>query len=141
MIMYIIPLLIVILSNTVYHLVSKNIASTANTFLVLSATYGTSFISCIVLYFITKQQSLIKDLSGLKLGSFLLGIVIIGLEGGYLLMYQHGWEISKGSLVANISVACVLFLIGFLIFKEEINLYKILGLCSCLIGIVLMNLK
>lgn len=136
---YFLPLFLVVFANTSYHLVSKTVSSTANTFLLLAITYGVAFLNCIGLYFLTKEQSIHKDVSNLQWGSFLLGFIIIGIEGGYMWMYKNGWDISKGSLYANIGVACILFLIGYYFFHEQMNLYKLMGLLVCLLGIGLMN--
>lgn len=69
-----------------------------------------------------------------------MGLVIIGVEGGYMLMYKKGWEVSKGSLIANICVAVILLLIGIAFFHEKMNFKKIIGLIVCIIGIVLINI-
>ncbi|MDE6662882.1 MAG: EamA family transporter, partial [Lachnospiraceae bacterium] len=71
----------------------------------------------------------------------LMGLVIIGVEGGYMLMYKKGWEVSKGSLIANICVAVTLLFIGIALFHEKMNLKKIIGLIVCIIGIVLISIE
>lgn len=140
-ILFILPLMLVILSNTLYHFISKSVSTTANPFLILSATYGVSFLGCLLIYVFTRQQSFFKEVTNLKWGSFALGLVIIGIEGGYMLMYKKGWAVSKGSLIANVSVACILLILGYLFFHEQININKLIGIGLCIAGIILMNLK
>ena len=56
-----------------------------------------------------------------------------------MLMYKNGWEISKGSIMANISIAIILLFIGSMFFSEKINLVKVIGIIVCLVGIALVN--
>lgn len=76
----------------------------------------------------------------LNISNFLIGVVIIGVEGGYMLMYQKGWEISKGALIANISIAVILFFLGKIFFNDSISIHKIIGIAFCIMGIFLVNL-
>lgn len=138
---YVAPLVLVIVSNTLYHLISKNTPASANPFAGLIATYGIAFLGSIVLMFITKKATLHEEIQRLSTANFLMGLVIIGVEGGYMLMYQKGWEISKGSLIANISIAVILFFIGKAFFGESVSIQKVLGIAFCIIGIFLVNLK
>jgi len=50
------------------------------------------------------------------------GITIVGLEVGFIQMYRAGWNISIGSLVANIILAVVLIIVGLLIYKDNISI-------------------
>ncbi len=111
--MYLAPIFAVILSNVCYHMISKTVSGSVNQFLALTCTYGVSFLACGLMYLFTKKQSLVQDAGDLRWSNFILGIIIIGIEGGYMLMYRSGWEVSKGSLIANLSVACILLVIGF----------------------------
>nr|WP_242982139.1 MULTISPECIES: EamA family transporter [unclassified Clostridium] len=60
---------------------------------------------------------------------------------GYLYMYRVGWNISKGSLIANVSLVMLLIIIGVLFYKEHIGLYKIVGIVCCIVGLIFVNLK
>ncbi|MDO5516091.1 MAG: transporter [Clostridium sp.] len=108
---YMVPLLLVIFCNLCYHLLSKSIPSDINPFLGLSVTYGVAFV----------------------------GLVIIGVEGGYMLMYRAGWEVSKASVCANIVLAVLLLIIGAVFFKELLDVKKIIGVLLCILGIVLLK--
>ena len=90
--------------------------------------------------FINKKTTVYEEIQQLSIANLLMGLVIIGVEGGYMLMYQKGWEISKGSLIANISIAVILFFIGKMFFNESVSIQKILGIIACIIGIFLVNL-
>jgi uncharacterized membrane protein len=67
-----------------------------------------------------------------------LGIAIVGLEFGYICIYRAGWKIGVASLVANISLACVLLLVGLFVYKEVITLKQLLGMGICAIGLMLI---
>jgi len=80
-------------------------------------------ISAVLLYFFTSEtKNLIADYKNLNWTSFVLGITIVGLEVGFIQMYRAGWNISIGSLVANIILAVVLIIVGLLIYKDNISI-------------------
>ena len=70
-----------------------------------------------------------------------LGVVLVGLELGFLLAYRANWNLSYAALVANIIVALVFIPIGLLVFKEKVTLTNILGVFVCVAGLVMINLK
>ena len=137
---YIAPLILVIFSNTMYHLISKDTPTTVNPFAALVATYGSALIGSIILLLITKKTSIYEEMSNLKIANYIMGLIIIGVEGGYMLMYKNGWEVSKGSLIANIFIAIILIFMGTVFFQEKLNLTKMIGMAICLIGIALVNI-
>ena len=63
----------------------------------------------------------------------------MGLEFGYICIYRAGWKIGVVSLVANICLACVLLLIGFLVYKEVLSVWQIAGVCLCGVGLFLIT--
>lgn len=139
--LYVMPILLVILSNVFYHMFSKNTPSDVNPFLGLIATYGVALISSILLFFLTKKESLLLEMDKMNISNFLLGLAILGVEGGYLLMYRNGWEISKGSLMANMCVAVIMLFIGWLLYKEGLSMKKLAGIVLCIAGMIIINTK
>lgn len=137
---YFAPLMLVVLSNTIYHLISKTTSTAVNPFAALVATYGIAFLGSMILFLITKKATIVEEISNLKISNYIMGLVIIGLEGGYLLMYQKGWEVSKGSVIANICVAIILLLIGAISFQEKMDLTKVIGIVVCFVGVFLINM-
>lgn len=140
MISYIWPLVLIVLSNTVYHLASKSTPENANAFLSLVITYTIGALASLILYFTTGNHSFVNDLKVINWTSLLLGLAIVGLEAGWIFMYRAGWKISMGSLTANILLAVVLFVIGALAYKEVITVKQIIGSLICVVGLVIMNL-
>jgi uncharacterized membrane protein len=78
------------------------------------------------------------EISKTNWSALALGIAIVGLEFGYICIYRAGWKIGVASLVANISLACVLLLVGLFVYKEIITLKQLLGMGICAIGLMLI---
>lgn len=136
---YIMPVFMVIICNVCYHLISKNISSTINTFVGLFITYGVACLISVLAFLVTSKSYFITEVTKVSLSNILLGLVVVGIEGGYILMYRGGWEISKGSLIANICGAIILLTLGALVFKEGITINKATGVVLCIMGIILIN--
>lgn len=135
-----VPVLIVVLSNTVYHICTKSVPQNVNTFAALSVTYAVGAIASAVIYLLTqKNPDLLGEFRGLNWSSFVLGLSIIGLEAGYILMYKVGWDVSVGQIVQSAFLAVALIVVGYLMFGEAITLRKILGIAVCLGGLYLIG--
>lgn len=138
---YIWPALLVVGSNVVYHVTAKETPQAANAFLSLTVTYLVGAVFTLGLYLATAagQQDVLRDLKNLNWTSYLLGLVIVGLEAGNLYLYRAGWKISLGSLVCNLSVAAVLLIVGVLFYKEALGNKQIIGLTLCVAGLIFIN--
>ncbi|WPC40150.1 EamA family transporter [Clostridium sp. JS66] len=91
-------------------------------------------------FFITSEnKNVITEIQKSNWIAVALGFSIVGLEFGYIYIYRVGWNVSTGSLVANISLACVLLIVGVFIYKENISLYQIFGMALCIIGLLLVT--
>lgn len=140
MFIYVMSIVIIVASNIVYNICQKSTPSTANPFAALLVTYITAIvITFVALLFNKGDRGFIQSFSDLNWTSIVLGIAILGLEFGYLLAYRAGWNISIGSLVANIFLALALIPVGVLFYKESFELHKVLGITFCIVGLVLIN--
>lgn len=83
-------LLLVNICNIGYHLLTKSIPDNSNPFLGLVETYGIACLGSMVLFFVTKNTLFHDEKAGLNIYNILLGIVVIGIEGGYMIMYRIG---------------------------------------------------
>lgn len=138
--MYIFSIVIVVVSNMIYHVCQKSAPQNANPFTALFAAYLTAiFMSFIAFYCYKTDESFIQSFKHLNWTSIVLGLSIVGLELGYFLAYRAGWNLSTGSLVANITLAVLLVPIGIIFFKESFDLTKVLGAIFCIIGFFLIN--
>lgn len=136
---YFMPLFLVIICNMGYHLISKSLSSQTNPFLGLTSTYGIAFVGSLILFFATKNTVYVHEKGNINVYNLLMGILIIGVEGGYMLMYRSGWEISRASVLANIVLTVSLVIVGTLFFKEFLDMKKFLGVALCVTGIVILN--
>ncbi len=142
MFMYVFSIFLIVASNVMYNISQKSTPEKANPFVALLVTYTTAIvITAAVLIFNRPEKGLIESFRELNWTSIILGLSIIGLEFGYLMAYRAGWNISVGSLVANILLALMLIPIGIIFYKERFELTKVLGSVFCIIGLILINKK
>ena len=136
------PIALVVLSNTVYHICSKNIPNNANAFLSLTITYLIGAVFTFFMFLVSsKEHNLVKEFSKINWAPFVLGIAIVGLEIGFLFAYKAGWQVSTASIVQSSFLAVVLVIVGFLLYHEPLSRNKIIGIIICLIGLIFVNLK
>ena len=69
----------------------------------------------------------------------MFGIVIVGLEAGWIYAYQAGWPVSTGSVVQSVFLAAALLAVGYLLYHEPLTWNKIVGVIICLCGLVVIN--
>ncbi|MBC8060328.1 MAG: EamA family transporter [Clostridiaceae bacterium] len=140
MFMYVFSIFLIIASNVLYNICQKSTPKSVNPFTSLLVTYLTATLLTVIAFKFNKtDKGFLDSLKELNWTSFVLGISIVGLELGYLMAYRAGWNISVGSLVANIFLAILLIPIGILFFKEGFEFNKILGVAFCFLGLLLIN--
>ena len=136
---YIWPLLVVVGANTVYNISAKSTPADVNSFASLALSYAIGMVLSVVMFFVTSDnKNLIAELSKTNWTALALGVAIVGLEFGYVCLYRAGWKISVGTLVANISLACVLLVVGILLYKETVTPRQLIGILFSGIGLVLV---
>lgn len=134
------PILLIVGANVCYHISAKSIPTSINPLASLSLTYIVSAVFTGILYFVTSPvKNLAMEYDKLNWATFVIGIAIVGLEFGSISMYKVGWDISIGSLVANIALAVILILIGIIIYKETFTIQKVIGAAFCILGLILIN--
>ena len=133
------PMLIVVCANTVYNISTKSTPADINSFASLTVTYTIAAVSSLILFFITAEnRDLASELTKINWTAFILGIAIVALEFGFICIYRAGWKISIASLVANISLACILLLIGILLYRETISAKQVIGMVLSAAGLILI---
>lgn len=135
---YIWPIGLIVTSNIIYNIATKQTPANANAFLSLSMTYGVAMIATFTVFLFSKNNTMAAEFGKLNWASFVLGFVIIGLETGYIFAFRNGWKINMTSLVANILLACALLVVGFLLYKEKITWIQLIGIAMCIGGLVLV---
>jgi uncharacterized membrane protein len=134
------PILLVVCANTFYNISAKSTPDGINAFASLSITYLVAAVLSIIMFLITNnQKNLFAEISKANWTSLVLGVSIVALEIGYINIYRAGWKISIASLIANIGLACVLLVIGLMLYKEAISLRQFVGMIVCIIGLFLIS--
>ena len=139
---YVWPILLVVLSNTVYQICTKGVPEGMNPFTSLVITYLTGAAVAFILSFVFHSDtSVLSEFKKANWTSFGLGLIIVGLETGYIYAYKAGWPVSMAQIVASSLLAVVLIAVGKVLYQEPITWNKIVGIIICLCGLGLINLK
>ena len=114
MVSYVWPIALVVFSNTLYQICAKEVPGGVNAFATLTVTYLVGALASGVLFFVTGNgASLWQEYGRLNWASFLLGLVIVGLEAGWIYAYKAGWPVSTAFIVQSAILAGALFLQAF----------------------------
>ena len=153
-VLYIWPMALVVLSNVMYQICAKSVPADMNPFASLTVTYliGAAF-SAVLYYVLGANGSILKEYGKLNWAPFVLGLVIVGLEVGWIYAYKAGWEVSTGFIIQSAVLAAMLLLVGYALYHEMLLLVgyalyhesltwnKLVGVAVCLIGLVILSLK
>ena len=134
------PLLLIVGSNTFYHICAKSMPEEAHAFGALTVTYliGAA-LSAAVFITSVRPANVLTELHKLNWAPFVLGLAIVGLEAGNVFLYRAGWKVSVGSVVGNISLAVVLLFVGYFLFREQITVRQLIGVAVCALGLFLIT--
>ena len=142
MLSYIWPLALVVLSNVVYQICAKSVPEGMNPLASLTITYIVGALASLVLYYVTsKNANILQEYTKVNWAPFVLGIVIVGLEVGFIYAYKAGWPVSTAQIVQAAVLAVILIFVGFFLYKEQLTWNKIVGIMVCLVGLGLINFK
>ena len=137
---YIWPLALVVLSNIVYQVCTKSVPNTMNPLASVTVTYLVGAVVSAVLYYtLNKGGSLIREYAQLNWAPIGLGIVIVGLEVGYIYAYKAGWPVSTAATVQSAFLAVALLFLGAMAYHETLSLSKLMGVLICMIGLYFIN--
>ena len=137
---YVWPLGLVVLSNVMYQICAKSTPQAIHPMAALTITYAVGAVVTAVLYFILNRGgSLLHEYAKLNWSSFVLGIVIVGLEVGVIYAYKAGWQVSRFLVVQSSFIAVALLAVGFLLYHEALNASKVIGVLICLVGLYFIN--
>jgi multidrug transporter EmrE-like cation transporter len=140
MIDFIWPMALIVLSNTVYQICSKSIAPDVHPLASVAMTYVVGAAAATVLYIVlSKGGNILKEFSHLNWASYVLGLVVIGLEVGFLFAYRAGWQVNTAATVQGAFLAISLIIVGYVLFKEPVNASKLIGVAFCLLGLFFIN--
>ena len=139
---YIWPIALVVLSNTLYQVCAKSVPEGMNPLASLTVTYLVgAAVSCAMYYILNRNADLLKEIRLTNWAPIVLGIVIIGLEVGFIYAFRAGWQISMAQIVSSAVLAVILIFVGYMLYHEAITWNKIVGIIICLAGLVLINYR
>jgi drug/metabolite transporter (DMT)-like permease len=142
---YLWPIGLVIISNVLYQVCAKEVPAEMNAFASLTVTYVVAAVSSLIFFFLLGGSSsgtgLIGEYSKINWAPFVLGVVIVGLEVGWIFAYKAGWEVSTGFIVQSAVLAILLLVLGYFLYHEALTWNKVAGVVICLIGLVFINLN
>ncbi|MCI6832516.1 MAG: EamA family transporter [Butyricicoccus sp.] len=137
---YIWPVALVVLSNTLYQICAKSIPETVNPIASLTITYLTAAAASVVLYCVLNRDvNLVQQWRQINWASIVLGLVLVGLEAGFIYAYKAGWQVSTAATVQSAFLAILLLAVGVALYHEAITWNKIVGVAVCLIGLAILN--
>ena len=137
---YVWPIALVVLSNIVYQICAKSVPEGMDPLATLTVTYLVAAAASGALYFaLNKGGNLLHEYGRLNWAPVVLGIVIVGLEAGWIYAYKAGWPVSTGFIVQSAFLAVALVFVGRLLYHEALTWNKLIGVVICLIGLVFIN--
>lgn len=142
MLSYVWPLGLVVLSNVFYQICAKEVPEKMNPFASLTITYAVGTVVSLILFYVLRNGgNIIEEYHKTNWAPFLLGVVIVGLEVGYIYAFKAGWPVSVAQIVQSSILAVILIFVGYMLYKEAITWNKIVGIIICLAGLGLINFK
>ena len=142
MLSYIWPIALVVISNTLYQVCAKSVPEGMNPLASLTVTYLVgAVVSCAMYFILNRNANLFREIRLTNWAPIVLGVVIVGLEVGFIYAFRAGWQISMAQIVSSAILAVILIFVGYLLYHEAITWNKIVGIIICLAGLVLINYR
>lgn len=137
---YIWPVALIVASNVLYQVCAKGVPEGMDPFAALSVTYGVGAAVSLVFYFLMNRDgALLREYGQINWAPVVLGLVIVGLEVGYIFAYKAGWPVSTVATVQSAFLAIALLAVGALVYHEPVTRDKVLGVVICLVGLGFLN--
>ena len=138
---YIWPLVLIVVSNSIYHICAKSLPAKADPFAALSITYFIGTVFSAALYFLLNRGSagLVQEWKSLNWTPYVLGFIVVAMEAGNVYAYRAGWSVNTLPVVQSACVAVLLLVLGFLLYHEAITPSKLIGLACCVVGLYFLN--
>jgi uncharacterized membrane protein len=138
--MFYLPIIIMILGTTLYHIGQKSIPSQVSPVLSLAVNYITALLATLLLLPLYPLRTTGSgSLRSVTWASYVVGMSIVGVELAVLLAYRTGWKISLVSVIGNTASALLLVFIGLMFFHEQLSGKNAVGIVLCLAGLALIT--
>lgn len=137
---YVWPIALVVLSNTFYQICAKEVPEKMDPFASLTVTYLVGAAVSFALFgLLNRGGSIVVEYQKLNWAPFVLGLVLVGLETGFIYAYRAGWTVSTAAIVQSAFLGVVLIFVGMLLYKEVVTPTKVAGILICLVGLYFIN--
>lgn len=137
---YIWPIALVVFANTLYQICAKSVPVQMHPLASLTVTYAVGAVVCAIMYYLLNPHgNMIKEYTRLNWAPFVLGLVVVGLEVGFIYAYQAGWQVSTASIVQSAFLAVTLLFTGYFLYHEALTPSKLAGVLICLVGLYFLN--
>lgn len=137
---YVWPMALVVLSNTAYQICAKSVPGGMNPFASLTVTYLVGALASGLFYVaLGDGGNILQEYTKLNWAPFVLGLVIVGLEVGWIYAYKAGWPVSTAFIFQSAILAGFLLMVGRMLYQEPVTLNKIFGIIICLIGLYFLS--
>ena len=134
------PMALVIVSNVAYQVCAKSVPDGMNAFASLTVTYLVGAAVSLILFFVLeKDADLFREYRKMNWAPIVLGLVIVGLEVGWIFAYKAGWPVSTGFIVQSAFLAAALLMVGYFLYHEALTWNKLVGVLICLVGLGFIN--
>jgi uncharacterized membrane protein len=134
------PILLMILGTTTYHIAQKSVPTHLNPLFSLTVNYLTALLGTVLLLpLLPARTEGSWSLKGLNWASPAVGFSIVAVELSVLLAYRTGWHISILSTLGNTASALLLVVIGLVFFREHLTTGNFAGIVLCLVGLGLIT--
>lgn len=139
---YIWPIALVVLSNVAYQICAKSVPNDMDPLASLTITYLVGAVMSLLLFFVVNRgASIVQEFSKVNWAPFVFGLVLLGLEVGWIYAYRAGWQVSTAQIVHSAFLAVALIFTGALLYKEALTWNKLVGVLICLVGLAFINHK
>ena len=137
---YVWPMALVVLSNTAYQICAKSVPGGMNPFASLTVTYLVGALASGLFYVaLGDGGNILQEYTKLNWAPFVLGLVIVGLEVGWIYAYKAGWPVSTAFILQSAILAGFLLMVGRMLYQEPVTLNKIICIIICLIGLYFLS--
>ncbi len=137
-VIFYLPLLLAVGATTLYHVSQKSVSPQVNPMLSVTINYVTALVVSLLILPFYPGQPLRASWRHLNWASVAVGVAIVGIELGFVVAYRAGWRITVASLVANVSTALLLVIIGLVFFREHLSGRAAAGIVLCIAGLGLV---
>lgn len=130
------PVALIVFSNILYQICCKGVREEMDVYASMTVTYAVATLFSALMFFITSRgENIFQQFKLSNWATVVLGIVITGLEVGFIYAYKAGWKVSVLATVTNAFLAIALIFLGFFMYRESITWSKVIGVVICLVGL------